>query len=88
MFGEGLDLAGFPPALTRIFLGLPLLHGGPIKHIPHAGCLLLKELAVLSAFLSPGRVERRRVLVHQVGVLGATRPAKVFHLVGVKTVRK
>lgn len=61
-------------------LSLPLLHGGPVKHVPHACCLLLEELGVLSALLSPGRVERRGVLVHQVGVLCASRPTKVFHL--------
>lgn len=61
-------------------LSLPLLDCGPVKHVPHACRLLLEELAVLSALLGPGRVERRGVLVHQVGVLGATRPPKVFDL--------
>lgn len=61
-------------------LSLPLLHGGPVEHVPHACCLLLEELAVLSAVLGPGRVKRCGVLVHQVGVLGASRTAKVFDL--------
>lgn len=59
---------------------LPLVCTGPVEHIPHACCLLLKELGVLSGLLSPGRVERRGVLVHQVGVLGTSRPTKVFDL--------
>lgn len=61
-------------------LSLPLLHGGPVEHVPHARRLLLEELAVLGALLGPGGVERRGVLVHQVGVLGASRPTKVFDL--------
>lgn len=62
-------------------LSLPLLHCGPVKHVPHACCLLLEELAVLCALLGPGRVKRCGVLVHQVGVFGASRPTKVFDLV-------
>lgn len=61
-------------------LSLPLLHGGPVEDVPHACCLLLEELAVLSAVLGPGRVKRCGVLVHQVSVLGASRTAKVFDL--------
>lgn len=61
-------------------LSLPLLHCGPVEHVSHAGRLLLEELAVLSALLSPGRVKRRGVLVHQVGVLSAAGPPKVLDL--------
>lgn len=61
-------------------LSLPLLYCGPIKHISHACCLLLKELAVLGALLGPSRVKWCGVLVHQVSVLGTPRPTKVFDL--------
>lgn len=66
--------------LVKSGLSLPLLHCGPVEHVPHARRLLLEELAVLSTLLGPGRVERRGVLVHQVGVLGASGPTKVFDL--------
>lgn len=66
--------------LVKSGLSLPLLHCGPVEHVPHARRLLLEELAVLSALLGPGRVERCGVLVHQVGVFGASRPTKVFDL--------
>lgn len=77
---KSLQLHRGPAHILMCILSLPLLHGGPVKHVPHACCLLLEELGVLSALLSPGRVERRGVLVHQVGVLCASRPTKVFHL--------
>lgn len=65
-------------------LSLPFLYCGTVKHVPHACCLLLKKFAVLCALLGPGRVKRCGVLVHQVGVFGASRPTKVFDLVGGK----
>lgn len=71
------------PALPSGFTfssSFPLLGCGTVKHVPHACCLLLEELAVLSALLGPGRVERCCVLVHEVGVFGATGTAKVFDL--------
>lgn len=66
----------------HVQLSLPLLGGGPVKHVPHPRRLLFEELAVLGALLGPGRVEGRGVLVHQVGVLGTSGPTKVFHLQG------
>lgn len=66
-----------PPNLDS---GLPLLHCWPVKHISHSCSLLLKELAVLSALLSPGWVKRCGVLVHQVGVLRASGATKVLDL--------
>lgn len=69
-------------SLLRVLhtLCLPLLHCGTVEHVPHARRLLLEELAVLSALLGPGWVERRGVLVHQMGVLGASRPTEVLDL--------
>lgn len=60
--------------------GLPLLHCWSVKHISHSCSLLLKELAVLSALLSPGWVKRCGVLIHQVGVLSASGATKVLDL--------
>lgn len=79
--GAGSEAAAEGGRCSSHTLSLPLLHRGPVKHVPHACCLLLEELAVLCALLGPGGVKRCGVLVHQVGVFGASGPTKVLDLV-------
>lgn len=88
--GRELDGTGgrlFAPGMyrgeQREFLSggsLALLGRGSVENLLHAAGLVGVKLEVLGRFGHPGRVEQRRVLVHQVGVLGAPRAAKVLHL--------
>ena len=57
-----------------------LLYGGPLKLLLHTAALAGVELEVHGRVCHPRRVKVRGVLVHQMGVLGAARTAKVLHL--------
>lgn len=58
----------------------PLLGRRSLKYIPYPCCLLFKELCILCTLLAPGWVKGGSVLVHKVGVFGATRTSKVLDL--------
>lgn len=66
--------------LNSSYLVPLLLAGGFLEYLLYATGLHVEEFGILRRLHGPSRFEARRVLIHQMSVLGATAPAKVLDL--------